>query len=334
LSEACVLLLVNTGTPAAPRRAAVRRFLARFLSDSRVVELPRLLWLPLLHLLILPLRSGASAHRYRLIWQAEGSPLSVNTGRIRASLARELADRGTQIQVRESYLYSDPPFSQVLGQLRAQQLRRLVVLPLFPQSSGTTTGAVYDQLGAALSSWRTLPQLRVIADYGNDDTYIGALAQSVRAHQRLRGEAHAADHLLISFHGIPQRCEQQGDRYAEQCRQTAERLAAALGLSADLWTLAFQSRFGAARWLGPATDTTLREMPRRGIRAVAVICPGFAADCLETLEEIALLGRDTFLKAGGERFDYISALNDTELHVRALASLVERATTDWSSDPA
>jgi ferrochelatase len=331
-SEACLLLLVNTGTPAAPRRAAVRRFLARFLSDPRVVEIPRLLWLPLLYLLVLPLRSGTSAHRYRLIWQADGSPLAANTGRISAALERELADLGTQIQVRETYLYSDPAFMQVLDTLRERQLRRLVVLPLFPQSSGTTTGALYDQLGAALSRWRTLPQLRVIADYGNDDAYIAALASSVRAHQQRRGEAHAAEHLLISFHGIPRRCELRGDRYGEQCRQTAERLAAALGLSAGQWTLTYQSRFGAQRWLGPATDATLRELPARGIRAVAIVCPGFPADCLETLEEIALLGRDTFLKAGGERFDYISALNDAELHVRALAALVQRATSDWTQD--
>jgi ferrochelatase len=320
-------VLVNTGTPAAPRRAAVRRFLARFLADPRVVELPRVLWLPLLHGLILPLRSGASAHRYRLIWQPEGSPLAVNTARIRSALEHELPGE-LHLNVLQTFLYSEPLLSEVLEQLRLQGVQRLLLLPLFPQSSGTTTGAVYDQLGAALGHWRTLPQLRVIADYGNDEAYVEALAHSVRERRRLRG-GDAADHLLISFHGIPQHCEQRGDRYGAQCRQTAQCLAAALGLTAGDWTLAFQSRFGRARWLLPATDATLRELPGRGVRAVTVICPGFPADCLETLEEIALLGRDTFLKAGGERFDYVPALNADEMHIRALAALVRRASADW-----
>lgn len=326
--RAPVVVLVNTGTPAAPRRAAVRRFLARFLADPRVVELPRLLWLPLLHGLILPVRSGASAHRYRLIWQPDGAPLAVNTAAIRGALERRLSAHG-EVRVMQAFLYSEPQLQVVLEQLRAQDITRLLVLPLFPQSSGTTTGAVYDQLGAAFKRWRALPQLRVIADYAGDDAYIEALAASVRDRwQQGRGGA-GADHLLISFHGIPQRCEQRGDRYGEQCRRTAERLAGALGLLAGEWTLAFQSRFGSARWLGPATDATLRDMPRRGIRAVTVVCPGFPADCLETLEEIALLGRDIFLKAGGERFDYVPALNGAEAHVQALAGLVTRATADW-----
>jgi ferrochelatase len=312
----------------------VRRFLARFLSDPRVVELPRVLWLPLLHGLVLPIRSGASAHRYRLIWQTEGSPLAVHTARIRAALERELSSAAAGLSVQEAFLYSRPLLTEVLAQLRERQARRLLVLPLFPQSSGTTTGAVYDQLGRSLAHWRSLPQLRIIADYGNDDAYIGALAHSVREHRGLRDadsqRGDEGEHLLISFHGIPQSCERRGDRYGQQCRETAEGLAAALGLTAEHWTLAFQSRFGAARWLGPPTDATLRELPRRGIRAVTVICPGFPADCLETLEEIALLGRDIFLKAGGERFDYVPALNDSDAHVRALATLVERASADWA----
>ncbi len=283
----------------------------------------------MLHALVLPIRSGASAHRYRLIWQPEGSPLAVNTARIRDALALELPTQ-TPFSVHHTYLYSAPLFEAVLDELRGRNIRRLLVLPLFPQSSGTTTGAVYDQLGAALGHWRSLPELRVVASYALDPTYIEALASSVRARRMVSGAAqNEPDHLLISFHGIPQSCVRLGDSYADQCRQTAHLLAGALGLDSAQWTLVFQSRFGAARWLAPATDATLRELPSRGVRAVSVICPGFPADCLETLEEIALLGRDIFLKAGGERFDYIPALNADPLHVRALAGLVKRVGGDW-----
>lgn len=322
------VLLVNTGTPAAPRRGAVRRFLSRFLSDPRVVELPRVLWLPLLYCLILPLRAGRSAHRYRLIWQSDGSPLLVYTSQIRAALERELSAVRPRLRVLQAFLYSAPEVDRVLDILRDGGVQRLLILPLFPQSSGTTTGAVYDQVARALTRWRSLPQLRQIADYGAEPDYIAALAASVREHWRQRDPPVPDEHLLMSFHGIPQTNVERGDRYADQCRDTAARLAAALELPASQWSLSFQSRFGAARWLAPATAATLRALPQRGIRAVSVVCPGFAADCLETLEEIALLGRDTFLKAG-ERFDYVPALNARELHVRALAGLIARASEDW-----
>ena len=321
------MLLVNTGTPAAPSSEAVRAFLRRFLSDRRVVELPRALWLPLLYGVVLPLRAPRSAHKYRQIWQNEGSPLAINTARLAEGLARTLAEDRGAMDVRWAYLYSRPFVQETLEQLRAAGVRRLLVLPLFPQASGTTTGAVFDQIGGALRRWRHPPELRYLAEYHDSPDYIAALTASVRDHWRLHGRE---THLLMSFHGIPVACVARGDRYGEACKETAAALANALGLEPHQWTLSFQSRFGAARWLAPATDRTLLELARRGQTAVSVLCPGFAADCLETLEEIAITARDAFLAAGGTRFDYIPALNARIEHARALAQLVLRATGDWT----
>ena len=332
------ILLVNTGTPAEPRSGAVRRYLARFLSDRRVVELPRALWLPLLYGLVLPLRAPRSAHRYRLIWKSEGSPLRVHSAEIRTALERALngdSDAGdapageagsARLRVDLAFLYSEPLVGRVLDILRDAHTERLLVLPLFPQASGTSTGAVYDGVGAALRRWRALPQLRIVGDYHAEPSYIGALAASVHEHWQQHGDA---SHLLISFHGIPQACVRAGDAYESQCRRTAALLAAALQLPAARWSVSFQSRFGAARWLEPATATLLQELPRREVRAVSVVCPGFAADCLETLEEIALEGRALFLKAGGERFDYVPALNARADHIQALSALLRRNVSDW-----
>jgi ferrochelatase len=322
------VLLVNTGTPEEPRTGAVRSFLRRFLSDPRVIELPRALWLPLLYGLVLPLRAPRSARKYRQIWQSAGSPLLLNTAKLRDALERELAALRGEVHVEQAFLYSPPYVRQSLEVLRDAGVRRLVVLPLFPQSSGSTTGAVYDQVGETLRTWRALPELRYIAGYHAEADYIRALAASLGDHWRLHGRG---AHLLMSFHGIPQSYVARGDRYGDECRQTAAQLAAALDLAPRDWSLSFQSRFGANRWLTPATDRTLRELPRRGIRAVTVLCPGFAADCLETLEEIALSGRDLFLHAGGERFDYVPALNGRTDHAGALARLVLRGSADWCS---
>lgn len=314
------VVTVNTGTPDAPQARAVSQFLSRFLADPRVVELPRALWLPLLRGLILPLRSPRSARNYRRVWMDAGSPLAVHSQRLRQALELELAARLPDAALVDSaFLYSKPFLPDTLRKLRAAGARRIVVLPLFPQASGTTTGPVYDQVGAALRDWRALPSLHLIGDYHADDAYVDALANSVREHWQQHGRT---AHLLLSFHGIPQRCVDRGDRYAEQCHATAARLAAALGLGASEWTLSFQSRFGKARWLTPATDRVLAEFPASGVRSLTVICPGFAVDCLETLEEIAIGGREIYLRAGGEQFQYVSALNDRGDHARALARLV------------
>lgn len=320
-------LIVNTGTPQAPTAGAVWQFLRRFLSDRRVIELPPLFWRPLLYGLVLPLRSPRSAAKYREIWRDEGSPLLFHTSRLREALARELMQARGAIRVEQAFLYSPPLVAPTLERLRTDGVRRLLVLPLFPQSSGSTTGAVYDQVAAGLRRWRGLPALRFIDSYFDAADYIAALAASLREHWSLHGRN---AHLLMSFHGIPQSFVAGGDRYADECQATASLLAAALDLQPQQWSLSFQSRFGANRWLTPATDQTLAELPGRGVRAVTVLCPGFAADCLETLEEISLTGRNIFLQAGGERFEYVSALNGRADHARALAQVILRASEDWS----
>jgi protoporphyrin/coproporphyrin ferrochelatase len=313
------VVLVNTGTPTAPHAAQVRQFLSRFLADPRVVELPRWLWLPLLKGVILPLRSPHSARNYRRIWREDGSPLAVYSARLRAALEQALQQQPGTFKVELAFLYSESFVGAALERLRAAGARQIVVLPMFPQCSGTTTGAVFDQVGAVLRRWRALPQLRVVADFHDDPLYIAALANSVREHWQQQTRS---SHLLMSFHGIPEQCVKRGDPYQQHCRTTAQLLATALELPADRWTLSFQSRFGKARWLEPATDITLQQLARDGQRSLSVICPGFSVDCLETLEEIAIGGREIFLHAGGEQFDYIGALNERSDHARALAQLV------------
>jgi ferrochelatase len=314
------VLLVNTGTPTAPRAPQVRRFLRRFLSDPRVVELPRLLWLPLLNGVILPLRAPRSARNYQRIWTDAGSPLAVYGGQLRDALSVELQRAEADAwQVEVAYLYAEPNVPAQLAALRAAGARRLIVLPIYPQCSGTTTGAVFDQVGRVTREWRVLPDLRLVGDYHDHPRYIGALAASVREYWQQQGRE---SHLLLSFHGIPQALVQKGDDYERQCRVTGALLAAELALSASDWSLSFQSRFGAAKWLGPATDVRLRELAANGTRRIAVICPGFAVDCLETLEEIAIGGREIFLHGGGTHYDYIPALNARADHVAALAQLL------------
>ena len=314
------ILLTNIGTPAAPRTREVRRFLRRFLSDQRVVELPRLAWYPILYGLVLPLRGPKSARAYQRIWKSEGSPHAVYTERLRLALARELESRQPgQTCVEAAFLYGGQRVSEALERLRAAGATRIIALPLFPQTSGTTTGAAYDEIARCLRGRRDLPELRLIPGYATHPDYIGALVASIQEHwQQQAGKAH----LLISFHGIPIRCITKGDPYETQCRDTAARLASALQLGADEWTLSYQSRFGAERWLEPATYTTLAQLASKGTRAVTVCCPGFSVDCLETLEEIAIGGRELFLHAGGERFDYVPALNDRAEHARALTELL------------
>jgi len=315
------VLLVNSGTPATLATRDVRAFLAGLLGDPRVVELPRWLWLPLLHGIILRTRPRASARKYAAIWTPEGSPLAVQSEGLRRGLEASLAPQGIPVQL--SMLYTGgASVAQGIEALRRAGADDIIVVPMFPQYCAATTGAVFDQVSAALRASRHVPALRFVSEYHARPAYIEALAASVREYSRGSG---ATGHLVMSFHGIPQRFVDAGDPYRQQCERTASLLARRLGLGEGDWSLSFQSRFGRARWLQPYTSELLAKLPARGIRAVSVICPGFAADCLETLEEIGMENRDVFLAAGGETYRYIPALNARPDHVVALRELVTEA---------
>jgi ferrochelatase len=316
------VLLVNSGTPDAAEPHAVRAFLARFLADRRVVDLPRVLWLPLLYLLILPLRPRAVARRYRSIWRDSGSPLRALTFALRDGLNTALGGGATTLAAIEvGMLYSSPDVGAALGRLRACGVERLVVLPLFPQYCGATTGAVGDHVNTQLRRSGYAPELLFIEHYHDDPAYIEALRASVADYWRAHGRT---AHLLLSFHGIPERRVRHGDPYYAQCRESAALLARALQLAPGDWSVSFQSRFGPAGWLKPYTSRVLAAMPAGGTREVTVICPGFAVDCLETLEEIAIENRRVFLRAGGQRYEYVPALNATTAHAACLADLIGR----------
>jgi ferrochelatase len=317
MASATGVLVVNLGTPDAPTPAAVRRFLAEFLSDPRVVDLPRLLWQPLLRGVILPFRPRRSARAYREIWTAAGSPLLTGTVALTRALAGRLAVLGSEAPtISMGMTYGNPSIDAALEALRSSGLRRLIVLPLFPQYSATTTAAALDRIEAALRRFPSAPEITVIEDYHADPGYVAAIAASIRA-ARTRWE-----HLLFSFHGIPQRYADAGDPYGNRCQATARLVAERLALPAGCWSVAFQSRVGGARWLGPYTEARFRELAASGSKRIAVVCPGFAVDCLETLEEIALRGKAEFLSAGGLEFEYVPALNDDAAQVECLARLV------------
>ena len=327
-AERIGILLVNSGTPDSPRPRDVRRFLARMLGDPRVVELPRILWLPILHGLILPLRPSKVAPKYRKVWSAHGSPLLDQSERLRAALASTLAQRTlAPFSVELGMLYGTPSVPEALSRLRSAGAQRILVLPMFPQYCGATTGAVYDHVNAELSRWRWLPELRFIAEYHDQPEYIEALRESVTQHWQTHGRT---QHLLISFHGIPERYFHQGDPYFCKCQKTARLLAEELLLAEGTWSVTFQSRFGRAEWLRPYTMQTLEAMPHRGIKDVTVVCPGFAVDCLETLEEIDVENRAAFMRSGGERFEYVPALNARPEHSALLANLLARHCQGWT----
>ena len=321
------VLLVNLGTPDAPTPGAIRRYLAQFLADRRVVEIPRALWLPILHLFILPLRPRRLAHAYASIWRDDGSPLLAISRQQSAALHALLRQRfDREVPVALAMSYGQPSIAAALAELDAQNVRRLLVLPLFPQYSGSTTAAVLDALFAQLGQRRWPPELRTVNSYHDDASYIEALAASVRSHWRSAGRG---EHLLMSFHGIPQRYVESGDPYYCQCLKTARLLAEALELTPDSWSAAFQSRFGKAPWVQPYADQRIRQLAQQGLKHLDVICPGFAADCLETLEEIALRYGAEFIEAGGIALRYIPALNAEPAHIEALADLVAGNLDGW-----
>jgi len=312
------VLLLNLGTPDAPTPAAIRPWLREFLSDRRVVDLPRWLWLPILYGVILPLRPRRLAPLYARIWRADGSPLLAITREQRTALARALAGDGAPPVV-EAMRYGQPSAAAALARLREAGVGRVIVLPLYPQYSDTTTASALDAVTAALAAAAWQPELIVVRDYHADERYIAALAGSVREHWAAHGRG---EHLLMSFHGIPERYAARGDPYAGQCQETARRLASALQLRDGEWQACYQSRVGNAAWLGPYTDVVIPLLARRGVRRMDVVCPGFAADCLETLDEIAIRYAGAFVAAGGEALRYVPALNARPAHVEALAHLV------------
>jgi ferrochelatase len=321
------VLLTNLGTPDAPTPRAVRRYLAEFLGDPRVVEAPRWLWLPILYGIVLAVRPRRSAAAYAKIWWDEGSPLLVIGRRQAAALQKALDARpGAPAKVALAMRYGSPSLEAGLEALHAAGCENLLLLPLYPQYSAATTATTFDRVAEILRGWRRQPALRAVTHYHDDPGYIAALADSVRRHWREHGRGRR---LLISFHGIPQRYADHGDPYPKQCAATAKRLARALDLAPDDWRLCYQSRFGREPWLQPYTDKTLQAWGREGVKSVDVICPGFSADCLETLEEIAIGNRERFEASGGERLNYIPALNDDPAHIDMLAGLVEREFAGW-----
>ncbi|MCL2893343.1 ferrochelatase [Brenneria tiliae] len=312
------VLMVNLGTPDAPTPRAVKRYLAEFLSDRRVVDTSRLLWWPLLRGVILPFRSPRVAKLYQSVWMEGGSPLLVISRRQQQALAARMAD----VPVELGMSYGSPSLHSALDKLLAQGVTQLVVLPLYPQYSCSTTAAVWDGLARLLRQYRRLPAIRFIRDYAQHPAYIAALRSRVERAFAAQGEP---DRLVLSYHGIPARYASEGDDYPLRCMATSRALVAALGLPEEKVLVTFQSRFGREPWLTPYTDETMKSLPAQGVKHIQVMCPGFAADCLETLEEIQEQNREIFLHAGGEKFTYIPALNDDPLHIDLLEQLVAKA---------
>jgi protoporphyrin/coproporphyrin ferrochelatase len=313
------LLLVNLGTPDAPTAGAVRRYLREFLSDPRVVQLPRIVWLPILYFLVLPLRPSKSARKYASIWKPEGSPLRIYHERqaqlLRGYLGQKL---GKQVPVVAAMRYGKPSIAAGLEELRQAGCGRLLVIPMYPQYAQSTTASTEDAIAKALKRWRPAPTLKIVKDFHDHTAYVKAVAKNVNDYWMKTGRP---DRLVMSFHGIPKKVSDAGDPYATQCRESARLIATELGWNDQRTIVTFQSRFGAAEWLQPYTDATLRQLGKDGVGRVDVVCPGFAADCLETLEEIAQLGREQFLEAGGKEFHYIPSTNDTPAWMTALSIL-------------
>ena len=325
-AHGAAVLLVNLGTPSAPTPRALRKYLAEFLSDPRVVELPRALWWLILHGYVLRVRPRRSAEAYAKIWTHEGSPLAVLSAQLAQAVRNELARHAPDVRVELAMRYGAPSIRDTLIRLQNEGVGRVLLLPLYPQYSGAVTGSVLDALADTIKALRWPPAVRTLNDYHDDAGYLAALSASVLAHWAKAGRAQK---LLLSFHGLPEASVRAGDPYFHQCHVTARRLREALGMNEDEMLVAFQSRVGAQRWLHPYTDEVIAALPKQGVKTVDVLCPGFAVDCLETLEEIALRYRARFLTHGGERFGYIPALNATPAHASVLTQLALKNLQGW-----
>jgi len=312
------VLLANLGSPTAPSTSAVRKFLKDFLWDPRVVNIPRPIWWLILKVFVLPFRPARSAKAYQKIWTDKGSPLIYLTRQLAENLAEKLQTKG--IATKYSMRYGEPSIASQLRLFRKEGVNNIIVLPLYPQYSSTTTASIYDDVIKELNQWRHLPSFQFISDYYQHDSYISAIAESIQSIWQEHGKNEL---LLMSFHGLPELLTKLGDPYYYQCQETAKLIAEKLGLNEKQWLLVFQSRFGKAQWLKPYCADTLQKLPGLGIKTVDVICPGFAVDCLETLEEMAMENKAVFIEAGGTDYRYIPALNDSETHVSAIAKLLD-----------
>ena len=325
------VLFCNLGTPDAPTPKAVRRYLAEFLSDHRVVEIPRLLWMLILHGIILRFRPAKSAAKYASVWTAEGSPLKIWTEKQATLLQSQLTQLGHHVVVRWAMRYGSTSIASQLDALKADGVTRVLILPAYPQYSATTTASVFDAVYMWAQKTRSIPELRFVNHYHDDAKYIAALSSSVSSYWQAHGQP---DKLVMSFHGVPERTLHLGDIYHCECFKTARLLAQSLGLSKDKYQVTFQSRLGRAKWLEPYTEPTLIAMGKAGVGRVDVICPGFTSDCLETLEEINMEAREAFLHAGGKAFHYIACLNDSPLAIDALAAVATQHLSGWDTQTA
>lgn len=321
------VLITNLGTPDAPERGAVRRYLKQFLSDPRVVEFPRLLWAIILNGVILNIRPSRSAKAYKTVWTERGSPLLFHTEDQASALQSTLTERlGDEITVEFAMRYGSPSFAEVIDNMQAKGVSKLLVLPLYPQYSCATSGSTFDALSAEFTRRRHIPSVRFISQYHDHADYIGALALSIRAFQNEHG---TPDKLIFSYHGTPQRYCDDGDPYYCECLHTTQLVVELLDLKEDSYLTVFQSRFGREPWLQPYADETLKSLPEAGTKSVQVICPGFSSDCLETIEEIGEENRDYFLEAGGDSYAYIPCLNSDENHISMMANLIEEELGGW-----
>ena len=320
------VLFCNLGTPDTPSTPDVRRYLKEFLSDHRVVEIPRLLWWLILNGVILPFRPAKSAAKYASIWTPEGSPLKIWTEKQALLLQGWLAQRGHDVLVRYAMRYGSTSIAEQLDALKAEGVTRVLVLPAYPQYSATTTASLFDAVYAWAATVRNLPELRFVNRYHDDTGYIESLAASIGRHWKDNGRP---EQLVMSFHGIPERSLHLGDPYHCECFKTARLLAAQLGLRPEQYKVTFQSRLGRAKWLQPYTEPSLIALAKSGVKRVDVVCPGFTSDCLETLEEINMEGRAAFLQAGGKEFHYIPCLNDDPVWISALCELTQRHLAGW-----
>jgi ferrochelatase len=319
------VLMVNLGTPEAPTAKALKLYLKEFLSDPRVVEIPRLVWFFILNGIILPFRSKKSAHAYESVWTEQGSPLMFNTKQLSEAVQEQLS--GEEVVVEFAMRYGQPSVDSQISEMLAKGVEQLLVLPLYPQYSATTSASVFDAVAQSFVDRRWFPELRFINQYHDDPAYISALADKVRAHWEVHGRA---EKLMLSYHGIPKRNWDMGDPYACHCFKTSRLLTEELGLEKDDVLTCFQSRFGKAEWLQPYTEQTLKALPSQGIESVQVMCPGFSVDCLETLEEIAEENKEYFLEAGGKDYQYIECLNRDQAHVDVMKGIILKHIQGWT----